>query len=95
MEPLPKPIMGHLRRLVGQAYENGLSRELEKLAARVDEWRAARVGSGELAHWIHKLDTGRLRDLYKGYNTPYHELLIVSAVNRGPFQKSDDDVDDD
>jgi len=83
MEPLPKPIKGHLRRLVGQAHENELSRELEKLAAQVDEWRAGRLGSGELAHWLHEYDTGPLRDLYKGYNTSYHEILIASALQRG------------
>jgi len=90
MERLPKQIKWQLDQLVGRAYENELSRELEKLAAQVDQWRAGRIEAGELAHLIHKVDTGPLRDLYKGYhNNPYREILIASALQRGLLQEHD------
>ena len=86
MEPLPKPIKRQLNTLVGQAYENELSQELEVLAAQVDEWRAGRIAASELARLIHEADTGPLRDLYKGYDTPYRELLIASGKVSCPDQ---------
>jgi hypothetical protein len=89
MEPLPKQIKRQLSALVGQAYENDLAQELEKLAAHVDEWRAGKIEPSELAHLIHEYDTGPLRDLYKGYDTPYREVLIASALKRGLLCKSD------
>jgi hypothetical protein len=90
MDPPPKKVRWQLNQLVGQAYENELSRELEKLATQFDEWRAGRIGSGELAHTIHKYDTGPLRELYKTYNNnPDRELLIASALQRGLLHESD------
>jgi hypothetical protein len=89
MRPIPKGIKRHLSTLVGQAYENELARELETLAAQVDEWRAGRLGAGELAHWIHQYDTGPLREMYKRYNSGYHELQIAGALQEGLLQESD------
>jgi hypothetical protein len=89
MKRLPKQIKWQLNQLVGQAYENELGWELEALAAQVDQWRAGKITASELARLIHEADTGPLRDLYKGYDTPYRELLIASALRRGLLQESD------
>jgi len=89
MERLPKRIEWQLKQLVGQAYENELSQELGRLAAQVDEWRAKRLKASELAQLIHEADTGRLRDLHKGYDTPYHKVLVAGALQRGLLQESD------
>ena len=91
MKRLPKQIKRQLDQLVGQAYENELSQALEELAAQVDKWRAGGTTAGELAYWIHKYDTGPLREMYKRYNssTIEPELQIASALQRGLFQESD------
>ena len=89
MEHLPRQIKWQLNQLVDQAYENELSRELEKLAARVDEWRAGNMTASELAHLIHKADTGPLRDLYKRDVRQYREVWIANALQRGLLQERD------
>jgi hypothetical protein len=89
MERLPKQIKRQLNQLVGQAYENELSQALEVLATQVDDWRAGGTTAGELAHWIHQYDTGPLREMYKRYNSGYHELQIAGALQEGLLQESD------
>jgi hypothetical protein len=90
MKRLPKQIKWQLNQLVDQAYENELSQALQEFAAQVDKWRASETTAGELAHWIHKYDTGPLREMYKQYNSPHiePELHIASALQRGLLQES-------
>jgi hypothetical protein len=91
MKRLPKQIRRQLDQLVDQAYENELSQALEELAAQVDKWRAGETTAGELAYWIHKHDTGPLREMFKRYNSPFlePELQTASALRRGLLQESD------
>jgi len=88
MNRLPKQIKRHLNQLVSLAYEKELGQELEKLATHVDEWRAGRIKATELARLVHEYSTGPLLDLHKGYDIPYREILIASALQRGLLEEN-------
>ena len=42
-----------------------------------------------MAHWIHQYDTGPLREMFKRYNSGYHELQIASALQAGLLYEND------
>jgi hypothetical protein len=50
----PKRIKRELRELAGQAHENELERELEKLARHFDEWREGKINAASLTELIHR-----------------------------------------
>ena len=50
MTDYSKKVKAQFRKLVDEAYERELARELARLAARFDEWRAGQISAGELSH---------------------------------------------
>lgn len=55
MTDYPKPIKKLLRKYLAEAYEAELKRELTKLDRSFAEWRAGKIGSGELSYRVHQL----------------------------------------
>jgi hypothetical protein len=91
---LPKRIKRQLRELAGQAYENEVSAELHKLAEHFDEWKAGKIGAGDLEHLIHEFHDGPARELFKRYNNPLLLAMVASALARGVLERENvpDDV---
>jgi hypothetical protein len=75
-----KTVKAQFRKLVGEAYERELARELAQLAARFDEWRAGRISASELSHRIHQYDKGPLHEMYSLYNLMDQEFVVARAV---------------
>ena len=83
----PKRIKRELRELAGQAHENELGRELEKLAQHFDEWREEKIDAASLTELIHQYHNGPARELWKKYNSGFVEVLVAQAIVSGILQK--------
>ena len=75
-----KKIKAQFRKLVDEAYERELARELRLLAAQFDEWRADRISAGELSYRVHQYDKGPAREMHSLYNLMDQEFVIARAV---------------
>jgi hypothetical protein len=75
-----KKVKAQFRKLVDEAYERELARELAQLAARFDEWRVGRISASELSHWIHQFDKGPAHETYSLYNLMDQEFVVARAV---------------
>jgi hypothetical protein len=76
----PKHIKKLLREFMTEAYERELHRELTKLDASFAEWRAGKIGSGELSYRIHEYETGPSRELFQKYNNSPHDMSVAYAI---------------
>ena len=85
----PKSIRRQLRELRAQAHENELARELAKLAAKFDEWRAGKIDAWELTDLVHKYHNGPARELYSFYDSGDDDLLVASALMKGILSEAD------
>src|SRR5258708_26855963 len=83
MHELTKSLKRKLREQSMSAHEEELRCALEPLAAAFDEWKQARVGSGELAIRIHDWDRGACRELWKKYNYGDATLNVAYAIVTG------------
>jgi hypothetical protein len=83
MTELTKSLKRKLREQSMTVHEEELRRALEPLAAAFDEWRQAKVGSGELAVRIHDWDCGPCRELWKKYNYGDATLNVAYAIVTG------------
>ena len=72
-----------------EAYERELHRELTKLDISVSEWRAGKIGSGELSYRIHQYETGVSKELYNRYNSGDDDLNVAYAIITGILSKND------
>ncbi len=67
-----------------------LTKELESLSAKFDEWRAGKMDCFDLTEVIHKFHNGPARELYTKYNySPPLEMLVVQAIVTGLLKKED------
>jgi hypothetical protein len=90
MIDLPKNVKRQLRELCTQAYERELSRALDQLSARFNEWQAGKINPWELTEVIHKFHDGQARDLYKLYEAnPDVNLAVAQAVAKGILTKEE------
>ena len=80
MQQYSKNIKRLLREYMVEAYERELHRELVKLDLSFAEWRAGKIGSGELSYRVHQYETGPSRELYKKYNYSYHDANVAYAI---------------
>ena len=78
-----KKVKAHFRKLVDEAYERELARELTQLAAQFDEWRAGRIKASELSHQVHQFDKGPAHETYNFYNLMDQEFVLARAVVEG------------
>ena len=94
MDQLPKRIKRQLRELAGQAYENELAAELDKLGKRFNEWKAGKILAGDLTEDIHKFHNGPARELFKIYNDRNVRMVVASAIVHGVLDRESvpDDV---
>jgi hypothetical protein len=83
MSEYPKHIKKKIYELRCEAHERELARELTQLAARFDEWRAGKIGAGELDHLIHQHHNGPSRELFKFYNSGSDDFAVAHAVAQG------------
>jgi len=89
MPDYPKRIKKLLVEAMTEAYERELHRELVKLDQSFAEWRAGRLGSGELSHRVHQYDIGPSRELYKRYNGDPHDMSVAYAIVVGILQRDE------
>ena len=85
----PKAIKRQLRELAGQAYQREMERELGKLAASFDAWRAGEIDCWELHKRVHGYHNGAARELYKSYATTNRpDLNVAYAVVTGILDRA-------
>lgn len=82
MEPPTKAVKRALRELAARAHEADLRRALLPVSAAFDEWKAGKLGSGDLAQVIHEFHDGPARELYKFYNGD-HASAVGYAIASG------------
>lgn len=85
---MPKRLKRALRDAAIAAHEEELRRALIPLEAAFQQWRAGRVGSGELAELIHGFHEGPARELFKKYNYGHLELAVAQAIVSGVLDRS-------
>lgn len=85
MTELTKSLKRKLREQSMAAHEEELRRALLPLAAKFDQWRQGKVGSGELALIIEDWDRGLQTELSKKYNCPTFitEMNVAHAIVTG------------
>jgi hypothetical protein len=83
MAGYPKKVRAHFRRLVDEAYERELARELAQLATQFDEWRAGQIKASELSSRVHQFDKGPGHETYNFYNLMDQEFVLARAVVEG------------
>ena len=89
MQPYPRKIKRLLRNWTDIAYERELHRELENLDQIFDKWRAEQINSVEMAHRLHKHDTGPLNELYRAYNDGHEDILVAYAIVTGVLDEAE------
>jgi hypothetical protein len=82
-----KSVKRALRALAAAAHEEELRRALLPVAAAFEEWRAGRLGSGDLTVRIHEFHHGPARELYKTYNLGSLELAVAGAIVAGVLDR--------
>ena len=87
-QEMPKRLKRALREAAMAAHEEELRRALIPLEAAFQQWRAGRVGSGELAELIHGFHEGPARELFKKYNYGQLELVVAHAIVAGILDPS-------
>ncbi|MBN1122145.1 MAG: hypothetical protein JXJ17_13795 [Anaerolineae bacterium] len=83
MRKYPKSIRKAILEWAAEAHERELYRELTLLDRSFTEWRNGEIGSGELSCRVHEYDTGPSRELFKQYNSGFHDLDVASALVKG------------
>jgi hypothetical protein len=73
--------------LAAAAHEEELRRALLPVAVAFEEWRAGRLGSGELTERIHEFHDGPARELYKTCNSGTLELAVAQAIVAGVLKR--------
>ena len=63
-----------------EAYERALHRELTRPNQSFVEWRAGKIGSGELSYRVHQYETGTSRERFTHYNDSPHGVSVAYAV---------------
>jgi hypothetical protein len=89
MREYPKKIKKLIREFAAEAHERELHRELTRLDRRFAEWRAGRLGSGELSDEIHQYETGPSRELFKRYNGGLPDMMVAYAIAAGILQRGE------
>ena len=90
MRDYPKHIKRKLIELKYEAHERELARELTKLADRFDDWKAGRIGAGELNELIHQHHNGPSRELLNFYNNVGDNgLAVVCAITKGILREDE------
>jgi hypothetical protein len=89
MKDYPKRIKAQLRKLMGEAYERELARELAQLATKFAEWQAGRIDASELNELIHKHHNGPSREMFNYYNNVSPSTSVARAVVEGLFAEDD------
>jgi hypothetical protein len=93
MKDYPKRIKVQLRKLMGEAYERELARELTKLATRFGDWQAGQIDAGELNDLIHKHHNGPSREMFNYYNNVSPSTSVARAVVEGLLAETDIPID--
>ncbi len=83
MRKYPKSVRKAILEWAAEAHERELHRELTLLDHSFTEWRNGEIGSGELSYRVHEYDTGPTRELFKRYNSGFHDLNVASALVEG------------
>jgi hypothetical protein len=78
-----KRVKAQFRKLVDDAYERELARELAQLAAQFDAWRAGQIRASDLSHRVHQFHKGPVREMYNLYNLMDQEFVVARAVVEG------------
>jgi hypothetical protein len=73
----------HLRELAGIAYERDLSRCLEILGKKFDQWRGDEISVWELNDLIHEFHNDIGRELYKTYTMSDPRFPVAFGINTG------------
>ena len=89
MREYSKKIKKLIREFAAEAHERELHRELTALDRRFSEWRAGRLGSGELSVEIHQYETGPSRELFKRYNGALPDMMVAYAIVVGILQREE------
>ena len=84
-----KAIKRLLRELASEAYEKELFLELAKLDRSFAEWRAGKIGSGELSYRIHQYETGASRKLFIQYNEGKNDFNVAYAIVTGILDRKE------
>ena len=87
MHEYSKKVKKLIREFAAEAHERELHRELTKLDRRFAEWRAGRLGSGELSDEIHQYETGPSRELFKRYNGELPDMMVAYAITAGILER--------
>lgn len=82
-----KSVKRALRSLSAVAHEEELRRALLPVATAFEEWRAGRLGSGELTERIHDFHQGPARELFKKYNSGLLEYAVAQAIVAGVLDR--------
>jgi hypothetical protein len=89
MNKYPKHIKKRLYELRCEAHERELARELTRLAAKFDEWKADLIGAGELDLLIHQHHNGPSRELFKFYNYGSDDFAVAHAIVEGILKEDE------
>lgn len=87
MKQPAESVKREMRRLAAMAHEEELRRALLPVAAAFEEWRAGRLGSGELAVRIHEFHHGPARDLYKRYDLQPLHFAVAQGILTGVLER--------
>jgi hypothetical protein len=82
-----KSVKRALRSLSAVAHEEELRRALLPVATAFEEWRAGRLGSGELTERIHDFHEGPARELFKKYDSGPLEYAVAQAIVVGVLDR--------
>lgn len=78
-----KKMKRQMRELATLAYERELGNHLSKLQRNFSEWGAHKITAFELSDRIHEFHNGPSRELFKTYDLPKPDFLVVRAVVLG------------
>lgn len=88
MRPATKYVKRALRELAAAAHEEDLRRALLPIATAFDEWKAGKLGSGELTERIHAFHKGLARELWVRYNSRPLEFAVAHAIVEGLIDRN-------
>ena len=86
MDRHPKSVRKELRALASTAYERELDSVLEDLYLNFAKWKKKQINCFELNQLIHEFHQKKSRELWKIYNQPDEDFIVVRATRLGVLQ---------
>ena len=85
----PKSVRRELRSLASTAYERELDSALEDLYLNFAKWKKKQIDCFELNQLIHEFHQKKSRELWKIYNQPDDDFIVVRAMRLGVLQRGE------